>query len=193
MPFYLYGHYDSRGGASLYEADNKEQADEAYAAAFQNTDIEEFEYGGQKYAAVTKAELDKNLLEEDFICEVKFTANHPYEYGEDLEQHEWPEEAMKWEDEQGFGFAVFEFTAEKEEKRDTTPNPFAPLLWIRGVYGEMGDRFTEFDDGYKGPAEMSYEPPGVKPEGPGWRRSSLGEDAFGLLVLNAKVEIDRMK
>jgi len=177
---FLYGHYDSRGGATLIEDESKEIADIRYASMFCNEDSE---WG-------TKAEQDKTLIEEDFIAKVTFSSYREVADGEDLEQgppipseEDDAPKANAFED--GLAWAT-------DEILSTTPNPFRELLWERRnesdevvelrlcpkghspAYENQGDRQTPFYH-YSGP------PKGTKQDG--WKRSSLGEDACGVILM----------
>jgi len=176
--FFLYGHYDSRGGATLIEDESKEKADIRYAEAFCNEDSE---WG-------TKAEQDKQLIEEDFLGKVTFTSYRDVQDGEDLEQGEpIPSERADAEKANAFEDGL----AWADDKIvETTPNPFRELLWERR---DDSDTLVElrlcpkghspaYEDQREMPTPHSFsskEP--VKQAG--WKRSSLGEDACGVILM----------
>jgi len=179
MKYFLYGHYDSRGGATLIEDETKEAASARYLESFW---CEDNEWG-------TKADQEKQIIEDDFIAEVTFTSYREVEDGEDLEQgrpipseEDDAQKANAYED--GLAWAT-------EEIVQTTPNPFRELLWARyegekvvelrlcpkehsPAYEDQTDRQTPFYHHYG-------KTPGKKEEG--WKRASFGEDAYGVILM----------
>lgn len=181
--YFLYGHYDSRGGATLIEDDTQEQAHIRYAALFCNEDQE---WG-------TKKEQDERLIEEDFIGKVTFTSYRDVEDGEDLEQGEpRPDEvddakaSNAFED--GLAWAA-------DEVAQTTANPFRELLWERR---NESDELVELrlcpkghNPAYEDQAEVQtpWQWRSTSPKKiPGWRRSNLGEDACGVIVMKKEAK-----
>lgn len=183
MAYYLYGHYDSRGGAWLIEADTKAQADAQYLESFFTQDEE----------WATKAEQDKQILDEDFIAEVQFSSYREIEQGEDLEQGEpRNEHGTLTNDEIAIGRAFEDGLqwAEHTVSREV-PNPVWELLWAR--YEEedpdkpvelrlhpagQSPAYEDWRDA-ETPTQTHWPP---KPKKPGWRRANFGEDACGVVI-----------
>jgi hypothetical protein len=121
MPLYLYGHYDSRGGATLIEAENREQADHAYLTSF----------GMLSFMATEEwntPEHRAEFINEEFITEVNALESHrTIEKGEDIEYGD-PLEEMKNRNELARAFEDGLRWA-TEEVRQTTSNPFMEILW----------------------------------------------------------------
>lgn len=69
---FLYGHYDSRGGTMFVIADNRDEADNAYAKQ-------------AGWGEVLEKEEWKPIVDEDFIGEVTLHHAKPIEHSTDLE------------------------------------------------------------------------------------------------------------
>ena len=140
---WLYGHYDSRGGATLVYAPNREEADRIYASVFMH-------HSGIFDTKEEADEADKQVCEEDFIAPAIVMSHRPLEHNEDLENscpnppawephdpHEWAvlwcpkEEADPWNSLPEGGDIHFILT--NEWARDDNP----PVKgWVPSQFGE---------------------------------------------------------
>jgi len=175
MPKYLYGHYDSRGGAQLIEAPDRETADRAYYLQFWPDDANE----------PNTETYRKELVEEDFIAEVTLESYREIKHGEEIEytdpvEGQDSEKARAFED--GLAWAA-------EDIIETTANPWKELLWWNeerkilricppGVNPTFPERPADFG------TQNIYG--AHEPTEPGWKRSNFGEDACGVIYGEAK-------
>jgi hypothetical protein len=185
MPLYLYGHYDSRGGATLIEAENREQADHAYLTSF----------GMLSFMATEEwntPEHRAEFINEEFITEVNALESHrTIEKGEDIEYGP-TENTNKYELARAFedGLAWAD-----EEVVETTANPFMEILW----WNEDTKTFRLCEPGVnprhpekkEHAANASYSTWPKPPVEEGWRRSNFGEDACGVIYTDVKTLIDQ--
>jgi len=176
MPKYLYGHYDSRGGAQLIEAPDRETADKAYVLQFWPDDPNDSEL----------EETRKAMIEEDFIAEVTLESYREIKHGEEIEYTEPVigedyEKARAFED--GLAWAT-------EELQETTANPWKELLWwneerkILRLCPPGENPGKPWMKNHAGNATYTVWPE-EKGE-PGWKRSNFGEDACGIIFGNAE-------
>jgi len=176
MPKYLYGHYDSRGGAQLIEAPDRETADKAYALQFWPDDPNE----------PNTETYRKEMIEEDFIAEVTLESSREIKHGEEIEytdpiEPDDSEKARAFED--GLQWAT-------EEIQETTANPWKELLWwneerkILRLCPPGENPGKPWLKNHAGNATYTVWP---KEEGePGWKRSNFGEDACGVIYGTAE-------
>lgn len=85
---YLYGHYDSRGGATFVIAPTREQADALYVEAFATN-----EYADD---AAQAEEYNKNIIDEDFLGTAELESPHEPVQGEDLEYRDEGDPLRLW-------------------------------------------------------------------------------------------------
>lgn len=175
--FYLYGHYDSRGGATLIAAESREKADAQYLEAFWQPDESE--------------QWRSELLEEDFIAEVTFTSYREVETGEDLEQGPPRNNGVELtEAEVKIGQAFEDGLQWAEESVSCeVPNPVWELLWAR--YEGEDVKELRLHPAGQSPAYEDWrdaETPSqkhwpAKPKKDGWKRANFGEDACGVIII----------
>ena len=169
VKYFLFGHYDSRGGATLISAASEIEARAAYVEI--NETIEEFiDFALEAiedpehdpfWDEVVAVKDDREAVvrmatEADFLHEVQFESYRVVEDGEDLEYIEMSPEGDKFEEKLQWD----------EDKQKTTPNPHSEMLW--------------WNEGTK---TLRLCPAGEYP-GAGWERSDFGEDACGVVVMN---------
>ena len=200
---FLFGHYDSRGGANFIETDDEydakrkyqemtgqtlqEQVDEMRSWANDpNTHPDFIEFRDKLNAAGDdERKLLDILLEEDFLGSVTVESCRELEHGEDIEYgnadrvEQEPanaEKARAFED--GLQWAG-------EEIVETTANPYQELLW----WNEK-DRILRLlppgwnpREGWKKEwgGSSSYSRWPKPPVDENWKRSSFGEDACGII------------
>jgi hypothetical protein len=130
---FLYGHYDSRGGATFIEADTQPEADAVYAKAFMHKEV-------WPNAPKQVEEADKQVCGDDYLGTATVEANTPIENGQDIE------------------YVVEDPTPGPSlwVKETTTPGAFYPEHYELVLSEKCPDGFVE---------------------------SSLGEDAFGVIVI----------
>jgi hypothetical protein len=80
---FLYGHYDSRGGASFYETATKEEADQIYKTSFVLDADEAEEYGQQ-------------IADEDFLGTAAIESDTDVQDEEDIEYRDEGDERKLW-------------------------------------------------------------------------------------------------
>jgi len=82
---FLYGHYDSRGGATFIPVATREEADRLYASIFMH-------HNGIFDSKEEADEADKQVCEEDFLGAATVESPTPLEDGQDIEYDHDPEE-----------------------------------------------------------------------------------------------------
>jgi hypothetical protein len=75
---YLYGHYDSRGGATFIEAKSREEADPFYSEAFMC----------EGYDEVTPEQQAKEICDDDYLGPATIESDVEIAHGQDLEHDE---------------------------------------------------------------------------------------------------------
>jgi hypothetical protein len=73
---YLYGHYDSRGGAMFIALPTREEADKLYAAGFMHNQVFD--------TPAEVEEADKQVIEDDFLGPATLECERRPEEGEDF-------------------------------------------------------------------------------------------------------------
>jgi hypothetical protein len=193
MPYYLYGHYDSRGGATLLEAPTKREADLRYIEEVGGQTIEDHlkdaaawkddEHAAEFWRILHEARNDRDkvielLVSEDFIAEVNLESYRELRDGEDLEYGEdhWPNENnQRAEDfEAGLQWA-------EPEVQVTTANPHKELLWWNEETKTLRLEEPGRNPGDP-PEDKKFDFPPI-PRSPGWKRSEFGEDACGVVLM----------
>ena len=186
---HIFGHYDSRGGATFVVAPDEATARRIYVemgdgleqtlknAAEWKDDGHEF--WGELWELRNNPEAAiKFITDEDYISAATLRSYRPVEEGEDLEWGDGtPNEKAQAFDE-GLQWAG-------EDIEMTTANPYRETLWWHEesatlLLGEPG--FNPGDP--ETPMGMTVFPPRRHVEG--WRRSNFGEDACGLVFYTPK-------
>jgi hypothetical protein len=189
---FIFGHYDSRGGGTFLEGTDEMAARRKYVemgqgfaqtmedAANWSKDENAAGFWGELHALRDDEEAAlKFLTDEDFISRATLESYRDIREGEDLE---WIDERILDEKEWGMARA-FEDGLQwaTDEVQETTPNPFMELLWWHEERKLLKLCPEGVHPGTDAEMGTTYFPP--KPIEPGWKRSSFGEDACGLVLI----------
>jgi hypothetical protein len=187
---FIFGHYDSRGGGTFIEDANELNARKRYIEMGNGLEYEKEcaerwskeEGASPEWANILALRDDEEALiryltEEDFIAPAKLESYRPISEGEDLE---WNEHGEQRELANAFDEGLQWASPEVEE---TTANPYKELLWWNEELREL--KLCEPGVNPGQPNETygtSYWP--ERERIPGWKRSSFGEDACGLVFVS---------
>lgn len=173
-PFWLFGCYNSRGGACLVEAPTKEEAAKRYYNEGLGMEGQEEDWEGQYEATI----------EEDFLEEVVAIESYrPLRDGEDLEYGDGEDDDLKQrarDFEDGLAWAP-------QEIQDTVPNPFVERLW----WNDTTKTFCLAGPGFSPrrptignqAASTGYFWSAEPPVDENWKKSNFGEDACGVVLM----------
>ena len=191
---YLFGHYDSRGGATFIEDPDEMNARKRYiemGLGFDETMKDAAEWSQSEGAAEFWSEIHalrddpeaaiRKITEEDFIDSVTLESYRELRDGEDIEYGEETDE-HKLELERAFQDGLRWAT---DEVQATVPNGFTETLWYNESTQTL--RLTAPGESPREPHKgdwannASYKTFPTPPTDTNWVRSEFGEDACGVI------------
>jgi len=102
---FLYGHYDSRGGATFIEAATQEEANPFYLESFACDDVE----------GMTKAEIEANIVKDDFLGPATLESPTEITHGMDVDYRDDGQKLwVKWKEDANPTDFVYELAVAKE-------------------------------------------------------------------------------